>query len=355
MSRNLFRKKQKTPRSLECLATLSPEQPQFARFVRDSRLAGIRMNNIALSKEELVRTLRSPDFTGATVPLFADAKGRQIRITEVLEYPNHLELVINHSIEAQTPVPVLFKAGTDDALLERIEDDGRRLVFRGGPRYKVREGESLHVRHPSLRVHHPIFTSLEKEKLEIIKRAGITRFFLSYVEERRDIDEFLEIVGKDAEVWLKIETERGLRFVAKDWKKQSNLTLVAARGDLYVEIEQPHLITEALKLIIEKDSDACVGSRILLSLTDTPVPTDLLLDALKLVNTKPEECIKRLQIIFATMKAGSPVPSCSDLMDIAWLYEHGYRRFLLCDNLYLKKEWLETALNILGTLHSSHL
>lgn len=354
MFEKLFRKNPGL-RPLECMATLSPEQPQFARFARDSRLAGIRMNNIALSKEELAQSLCSHEFMGATVPLFADVKGRQIRVTEVREYPDHLELVINHSIEAETPFPVLFKAGTDDALLERIEDGGQRLVFRGGPRYKVREGESLHVRSDSLHIHRPIFTSTEKEKIEMIKHAGITKFFLSYVEEQRDIDEFLELVGKDAEVWLKIETEKGLRFVAKDWKKRSNLTLVAARGDLYVEIEQPHLITEALKLIITKDSGACVGSRILLSLTDTPVPADLLLNALSLVETDTAACIKRLQMIFATMSAGSPVPSCSDIMDIAWLYENGYRRFLLCDNLYLKKEWLGTALNVLGCLATRNI
>jgi len=337
-------------RPLEFLATLSPEQPQFARFANDPRLSGIRMNNIALPKEELQIAIDSIPSFGKTVPLYADAKGRQLRIIDVIEKPDHLELVINHSVSVPTPIPVLFKAGTDSARLIRIEDGGRRLVFRGGsgPRYKLREGESLHLRHRSLRyTGRSIFTSVEKEKIELIKKAGIKRYFLSYVEGWRDIDEFLELVGKDAEVWLKIESEKGLEFVARNWKKRDNLVLVAARGDLFVEVDMPHLIVDALKLIIAKDPAACVGSRILLSLTDATVPTELVIQALKLVETNPAECILRLKNVFETISSGSPVPSCADLFEVAWLYEHGYRRMLLCDNLYLKEEWLNTALNIL--------
>ncbi len=38
---------------------------------------------------------------------------------------------------------------------------------------------------------------------------------------------------------------------------------MAARGDLYVEINTPHDILNATKLIIEKDPEAIVGSRML--------------------------------------------------------------------------------------------
>jgi len=351
---SLLRKLEKDKQHLECLATLSPEQPQFVRFMNDSRLSGLRMNNIALPTEDLRHALEWTKTQKITVPLFGDAKGRQLRVVKAIELPDHLELIINHAITVNTPTPALFKAGTDSALVERLEDDGTRLVFRRGPRYKVRDGESLHLRDRSLRVVDSLFTEVEKEKIALIRKAGITRWFLSYVEEKRDIAEFQELVGKDAEIWLKIESEKGLEYVAHDWVKRDNLILVAARGDLYVEVERPHLVVDALKLIIEKDPEACVGSRILLSLTDAPVPTDLLLYALKLAETNPEECVKRLKCIFSTMTAGSPVPSCADMMDIAWLYEHGYRKMLLCDNLYLKEEWLDTALNVLGCLeHSS--
>ena len=177
------------------------------------------------------------------------------------------------------------------------------------PQYKVRDGESLHIRHPSLRVTGPLFTEAELQKIEQVQRAGFKRYFLSYVEQQRDVDEFLELIGRAAEVWLKIENPKGLSYVAHSFRKRENLILVAARGDLYVELEKPHEIMQALKLIVEKDPKACVGSRILLSIVETPVP------------------------------------SCADFLELSWLYDIGYRNMLLCDELCLKEQWLAPAIN----------
>lgn len=40
-----------------------------------------------------------------------------------------------------------------------------------------------------------------------------------------------------------------------------------------------------------------------------------------------------------------PTPSCADFSELAWLAEIGYRRFLLCDELCLQKDLLNTAIN----------
>lgn len=130
---------------------------------------------------------------------------------------------------------------------------------------------------------------------------------------------FLELVGKDAEVWLKIENKRGLEFVIGKFTKQPNLKLVAARGDLYVEIDRPHQILSALKMIIEKDPEACVGSRILLSVVH------------------------------------EPIPSCADFTELAWLYDIGYRNMLLCDELCLKGDLLATAVNAFGSFAAEYV
>jgi hypothetical protein len=124
-----------------------------------------------------------------------------------------------------------------------------------------------------------------------------------------DVDEFLELVGKDAEVWLKIESKKGLAYVATEFKKRENLVLVAARGDMYVELEKPHEIMDALRLVIDNDPEACVGSRIFLSVVH------------------------------------EPVPSCADFLELAWLHDIGYRRMMLCDELCLKGDLLATAIN----------
>lgn len=295
----------------ELLVTLWPSFPHFNRFVDDSRVSGIRLNSAMMSSSELDKELdivSSLDKSRRLAPLFFDVKARQLRVTEVIPSKEKLIIVLNHPIEVNAPCVVLFKAGADYALLDHIEDDGHKLVFNGGPKWKVYPGESLHIRDKSLVVKGDIFTQVEKEKIAKVKATGFNKYFLSYVEKQSDVDEFQELVGKDAEVWLKIESIAGMKFVNEDFKKKDNLVLIAARGDMFVELEKPHHMIAALEQIIEKDPLACVGSRLLLSVVE------------------------------------SPVPSCADILELSWLKRVGYKRMMLCDELCLKENMLATAI-----------
>jgi hypothetical protein len=301
---------------LQLMVTLWPSFPHFARFADDKRLAGIRLNSAMMTQADLDKEL---PLAKATVPLFFDIKGRQMRVAEVLDNGgHHLDIRLNHPIRVKTPTEVLFKAGADWAVLHHLEEDGKRLVFQGGPQYNVLPGESLHIRHPSLEVTGSIFTDLERAKIETVKKAGFKRWFLSYVEKQSDVDEFRELVGRNDEIWLKIESKKGLEYVATKFVKKPDLTLVTARGDLYVELERPHEILQAVKLIIEKDREACLGSRLLLSVIS------------------------------------DPVPSCADWHELAWLYDIGYRRLMLCDELCLRGELLSTAVNAFNAFRSTY-
>jgi len=294
---------------LKLQVTLWPSFPHFPRFAKDKRLQGIRLNSAMIDVKELEMELEGIDPTKAPVPLYFDIKGRQLRIHEVIPNDKRLEFVLNHPIEVETPVMVLFKAGADGALLEEVKD-GRHLIFHGGPKFKVRAGESLHIRDKSLKVLGPQFTDMELKKIEMVVAAGFKHYYLSYVENQADVDEFRSYIGDDSELRLKIENKRGLRYVANEFKPSDNTSLVAARGDLYVEVNQPHDIIKALKLIISKDPRACVGSRLLLSVIR------------------------------------GPVPECHDFSDLAWLYDIGFRDMLLCDELCLKEDLLGTAINV---------
>lgn len=296
-------------RPLNLMVTLWPSFPHFNRFAADDRLSAIRLNSAMITNAQLDKELGLALKPTVTVPLYFDVKGRQLRVERVYPNDDHLDFVLNHPIKVQTPTPVLFKAGEDNALLLEVKEDGRRLIFDGGPNYNVYAGESIHIRHPSLQVFGDVFTDAEKNKIAKVRQAGFKHFFLSYVQEQRDIDEFIELAGKDVDLMLKIEDKRGLRFVANGFKKKENHRLVAARGDLYVELEKPHEIMSALELIIRHDPDACMGSRMLLSVVH------------------------------------DSVPSCADFMDLAWLYDHGYRTMMLCDELCLKEDLLATAIN----------
>ncbi|MFA5392065.1 MAG: hypothetical protein WC331_11675, partial [Candidatus Omnitrophota bacterium] len=161
--------------------TLWPSMPHFDQFANDNRIAGIRLNSAMMSCPELDHELEKIKSSLFGVPLWYDIKGRQLRITEVNFNPHFLDIVINHPISVPTPIPVLFKAGADGAELIRLEDGGRRLIFNGGPEYLVKAGESLHVRHPQLRILGEMFTDEEKLKIEKVRAAGFTRYYLSYV------------------------------------------------------------------------------------------------------------------------------------------------------------------------------
>jgi pyruvate kinase len=290
------------------MVTMWPSFPHFAKFATDKRLSGVRLNTAMVKVDEMGGELKKAAAIGG-VPFWIDVKGRQLRVVESRPYKDHLELILNHPIQVQTPVEVIFKAGEDWALLKEVVDHGYRLVFDGGPEFMVIEGESLHIRHPSLEVGGAQFSEAELEKISVSRKAGITKFFLSYVQSQRDVDEFRSLVGTDSEVILKIEDARGLKYVSEIFKKTPNTSLMAARGDLYVEIERPHRIAEALRLIVRKDPEASVGSRILLSVVH------------------------------------APVPSCADFLEIAWLADVGYRKMMLCDEICLKEPLLSAAVD----------
>lgn len=296
--------------------TMCPSFAHFNKFANDTRVDAIRFNSAMITLPELDKELAALDQLKPSAPIYYDVKGRQMRITQVETVKGNLVLTLNHPIKVKTPCVVLFKAGADVGLLNSVSSDGYRLTFNGGPQYKLVPGESLYIRSDTFQnlrgstKEDNVYTDLERQKIEKVKAAGINRWFLSYVENQYDVDLFREMVGKDAEIWLKIESVEGLKYVNNTFKKEDNLVLVAARGDMFVEVEQPHHIIRGLKDIIEKDPRACVGSRVLLSI------------------------------------AQSPVPSCADLLEIQWLHDVGYRRFMLCDEICLKEEMLNAAVSV---------
>ena len=303
-------------KDLELIITLWPTFPHFPRFALDTRLAGVRLNTAMIPADALDEDFKIIEALPSHLPLYFDIKGRQLRIRDVGKNTDHLELVLNRPIQVKTPTMVLFKAGEDYALLNEVKD-GTHLIFEGGPKFMLHPGESLQIRERSLKVGGPVLLDYEIEKILKAKKAGFDRFFLSYVEDQQDIEEFREYVG-NTEIIAKIENQNGLDYVATRFKKEDNLSLMAARGDLYVELAKPHHILEALKVIIQKDPDASIGSRILLSLVN------------------------------------SPVPSCADLSELAWLYDLGYRKMMLCDELCLKEDLLSRAVNVFDSFRASY-
>ena len=348
--------------NIKLLATLCPSFPHYAKYSADKRLVDIRFNSAQTDTFEMDKELAIlKALNPKELPIF-DVKGRQLRVVTVNENPEkNLDITLNHRINVKTPTGVYFKAEADFAVLDHLEEDGRRLIFRGGPEKRVKPGESLHLLDDSLEVFPPWFSDIEKEKIAKAVAFGFKRFFLSYVENQAYVDEFLELVGKDAEVWLKIENKAGLRYVANEFVKKPNLILVAARGDLFVEVGRPHLITDALKLIIRKDPEACVGSRVLLSVIPPPgwreqIMMTRLRKALMTVKNGvlSVDIIKEILDTKQYNRWEAQTPSCADFCEMAWLYDIGYRKMMLCDELCLKEELFEAAMNAFDAFRKMH-
>lgn len=337
---------------VEIMVTLLPSFPHFRDFIDDPRLGGIRLNSAMLTNFDLDNELALIRYD-ATVPMYFDIKGRQLRVTKVHDNPDYLDFELNHPIRVDLPTPVLFKGGEDSALLIKLHDGVRwhdknsqqqypeawykRLQMLRGPRYLVHPGESIHIRDGGLEVGGAQFVDTELQKIEQVKKFGLKRWFLSYVESQRDVDEFLDLVGRDAEVILKIESKKGLEYVAREFRKQDNIRLCAAKGDLYVELDMPHEILKAQKLIIERDPKAIAGSRMMLSVINKVPYIETDEGGRQYIKYKIET---------------NEVPSDADFEQLAWLYEIGYRSFMLCDELCLRGDLLTLATDALDVFRN---
>lgn len=298
--------------------TLWPEMPHFYRFKFDPRIRGIRLNPAMLTVAEVAGELQSLPAGEVGAPLYFDVKGRQLRVEEILPAKDHLRLRLNHPISVDLPTTVLFKAGNDRSRLDRLEDGGRVLVFAPGanygPEYKVKPGESLHIRHPSMRVNDTkLFSDIELQKIKCARHYGIKRWFLSYVEAQSDVDRLRALVGETDEIMLKIESKRGMQFVREKYTPQPNVRLVAACGDMYVELDEPQHTLTALQDIIAADPNAIAASRMMLTITQN---------------------VRRF---------GLDRPDLADFAHLAWLGSIGYRTFMLCDEICLESELLDPA------------
>lgn len=300
----------------EMHVTMWPDMPHYEYFAAKHPLVkGVRLNTAMASTVEMPSVLKRAVNTRNSAPIYLDIKGRQLRITHVDPNEDHLEIDINHPIEVETPCPVLFKAGADGALLVGVKG-GTRLIFDRGPNFTLREGESLSIRAPH-KVLGELFTDQQRDFLGMALEAGIDRYMLSYATSQAEIDELREWVG-EAEIIAKIENSEGLEFAKNQFKPADNLHILTARGDLFVELPKPHDVLLATKELLKVDPLAILGSRILLSVTN------------------------------------ESVPSCSDLNELAWLLDIGYRRFMFCDGLCLNKEALNRALHILAAVAADY-
>lgn len=218
--------------------------------------------------------------------LWIDLKGRQLRITE-WGNPTFESIKINHDIEIKGDARIYLRNGEWCNITHVV--NGRELFVKPLPKHAVGAGQSVNILADELKIN-GYLTQKDLVFINTAKNMGVNSFMLSFVESFDDLKEVLAI-SKDAEMVLKIESQKGLELA----ESLSGARYMAARDDLYIQTGLNMM--GGLKTIIEKDPTAICASRIFLSLENGP---------------EPEFC---------------------DFEDLELMYAMGYREFMLCDNI----------------------
>lgn len=287
------------------IVTAPPYAPFLAEIAAHPLVGGLRLNTVMPLAETPGEVLARLARLGP--PLWVDLKGRQLRVAAAA-VPPFTEVRLSHRIRVRTPADAFFDDGREHARVVAV--DGDRLILEDGPRRVVGPGESVNVVDPSLEIEGTL-TDTDRAYLEAMKAVGLRRVMLSYAERPEDVEEVRALLP-DTEVVLKIESRRGLAFAARHGARLGRL--MAARGDLYIEVVEPHRIVGALRSVIRTDPEAIVGSRLFPSL------------------------------------ARYPVPESADVTDAAFLMALGYRTFLLGDEVCLRRDSVMEALNLLAAV-----
>lgn len=282
--------------------------PPYASFVeevaRHPIVCGLRLNTVMPIKGPPGPVLSRLSSFGR--PLWVDLKGRQLRVVGAA-IPPFTEVRVSHHVRLKTPADAFFDDGREHARIVAVDED--RLILEDGPRRLIGPGESVNVVDPTLEILGTL-TETDKAYLAAMRELSLSHVMLSFVERSEDVAELYEALP-GAQAVLKIESQRGLDFIASSASKWRPSRLMAARGDLYVEVVRPHRIVGALRSIIKKDPDAIVASRLFPSL------------------------------------ARSEVPDSPDISDAAFLMSLGYRTFMLGDEVCLRRDSVISALNLL--------
>jgi len=288
--------------NVRAIVTVPPHADFLPEVAAHPLVAGLRLNTVMPTAEPPRAVLARLGALGP--PLWVDLKGRQLR-TLAAAVPPFTEVRVSHRIRVRTPCDVFFRDGREHARLLAV--DGDRLILEAGPQRVIGPGESLNVVDPSLEVEGTL-TATDREHLAAMRELGLRRVLLSFTERDEDPAEVAALLP-GAELALKIESRRGLAFAGRHGARLGRL--VAARGDLFVEVREPHRLVGAVRGVLAADPDAWVASRIFPSL------------------------------------AHVPIPEATDIGDAAFLMALGYRTFLVGDEVCLRRDSVLAALALL--------
>jgi hypothetical protein len=287
---------------IKAIVTVPPYADFAAEVAKHPVVSGFRLNTVMPLHEPIKTALQRLQAYGQ--PLWVDLKGRQLRVVGGA-IPPYTEVTLSHKISLSTPADAYFSDGGERVRIVSVQEN--RLILADGPHRLLGPGESVNIPDITLEIEGTL-TDTDRAYLAVMQELGLTKVMLSFVESTADADEVAALLP-GAEIVLKIESVKGLNYIRDHQAEQGRL--MAARGDLYVELPHPYRMVSALRQIVQADPQAFVASRIFDSLVYTPTPV------------------------------------CADISDVAFLISLGYNTFMLGDAQCLRKDTVLAALDLL--------
>lgn len=294
---------------ISAIVTMPPYAPYIDEVLRHPAVSGIRLNTVMPVKGSLEEVLKNLDSKAKKrgKELWVDLKCRQLRVKSY-GVPPFTEIELTHEISVNTPARAYFGNGKETATVLAVNEN--KLIMQEGPRRVVGPGEAVNIPDRSLEIE-GYFTDTDRKYIEACTKAGVHNYMLSFVEGQEDIDELYRL-DPEAKVVAKIESIKGMDFVRN--KHDGKTRLMAARGDLFVELELPHKIIEAVEDIVKADKNAIVASRLFSSLSE------------------------------------SLEPSCEDIGDADNLLRMGYKTFMFGDDICMERDSIISGLNLFNAM-----
>ncbi|MHA1684013.1 MAG: pyruvate kinase [Promethearchaeota archaeon] len=303
---------------MDIFVTIDPIATFLPRISAVEEIKGFRFNTgAALGLEPMEALL----FFKQKIPgkkFWVDLKCREVKlVNKTVITPERRMLQVSHEIEGNVPFALYYNEGSKYLMIDKIMNGNSLRVLLPGnipPNFRIEFGKGSSFNIPDATIKGPFLNDNDRQYIEAAKKLGIHEYCLSFVERASDIEEVLSIDPK-ANIIAKIESKKGISFVEKEYATFSNdVRLMAARGDLYIELDRPHQILDALKTIINADSNAIAASRLLQSLLDRSIP------------------------------------SCADICDVGFLRALGYNNFLLGDYICASEEMIKIAIGIISAI-----
>lgn len=300
---------------LDLIVTQGPYSTFLAEVAAVGAVSGIRLNTIMpIAEGKLQERLIELRRIVAPKTLWIDLKARQLRIVAFANTP-YTAVTISHAIRVRVPTTIYLDNGSLTAKLVAV--DGNRLILEDYVGRLLGPGESVNILDESLEFVEPeIFTPTDRAYIEACRAIGLRHLMLSFVESPDDVVA-LRALYPECVVMAKIESKRGLANIATIAAEADEL--MAARGDLYTELDYPHEIGAAMAHILE------VGG--------------------------PDRAVAASRMLESLLR--HPMPSCPDVMDLLYLRAMGYRRFLIGDSICFKRDLLMQALRIFTAIYAS--